>query len=233
MESYQIKEGFRCNLDGDGRPISYDDLLVNSSVYQIDVYKYVAQLIKASDIRNCLDIGCGCAYKLVKYIYPICKDITGIDREHAIRHCRRNYSLGEWYVDDLENPRFPVERKYELIICVDVIEHLAEPNHILNYIKHHSTAKTSIIISTPERDIVRGVGDFGPPGNPTHVREWNRKEFRSYLESQNFTVDSHFLLKDKKTTIRQVVKMVRSRTFSMPRRSCQVCVCRVGGTALL
>jgi hypothetical protein len=36
-------------------------------------------------------------------------------------------------------------------------------------------------MSTPERDLVRGPDDLGPPGNPHHVREWNLAELERLL----------------------------------------------------
>jgi hypothetical protein len=49
-----------------------------------------------------------------------------------------------------------------------------------------------IIISTPERDIVRGKSNMQSP-NKDHVREWNEDEFRQYLENNGFTISDHFL----------------------------------------
>ncbi len=79
MESYHIKEGYKCIMVKNGRPLPYGDNLVDSSSYQIDVYKYASQLIKSAHVRNSFDIGCGYAHKLVNYIYPICSDITAVD----------------------------------------------------------------------------------------------------------------------------------------------------------
>ena len=48
---------------------------------------------------------------------------------------------------------------------------------------------TTVVLSTPDRDRRRGPDDMGPPGNWSHVREWNVEEFRAYLESRGFRVD--------------------------------------------
>jgi hypothetical protein len=46
-----------------------------------------------------------------------------------------------------------------------------------------------VLVSTPERDLVRGVQDEGPPANPHHVREWNRTEFGSMLRFMNAPIE--------------------------------------------
>jgi 2-polyprenyl-3-methyl-5-hydroxy-6-metoxy-1,4-benzoquinol methylase len=112
-----------------------------------------------------------------------------------------------------------------VIVAVDVIEHLAEPDHLLNYVKRHATEETLIIISTPDRDLVRGFDNFGPPWNVTHVREWNQKEFKQYFKSHNFAIHSQFLVEDRKRTLSGVFKALRSGNTIRPKKTCQVCLC--------
>ncbi len=49
------------------------------------------------------------------------------------------------------------------------------------------------MISTPERDILRGPDNTSSP-QPEHVREWNRAKFREYLESLGFMVTEHEIM---------------------------------------
>ena len=77
----------------------------------------------------------------------------------------------------------------ELVICADVIEHLQNPDVIVEAIKK-SGAKIAVI-STPDRSLIPG-GMSGPPRNPHHVREWTMKEFDSYLR-QHFDVLEHYI----------------------------------------
>lgn len=81
------------------------------------------------------------------------------------------------------NPPFlpePVLRK-TLIICSDVIEHLVHPEHLMQTLSSHLRFVPAMVLSTPERDLVRGILDTGPPANPSHVREWNRAELGRLL----------------------------------------------------
>jgi 2-polyprenyl-3-methyl-5-hydroxy-6-metoxy-1,4-benzoquinol methylase len=111
--------------------------------------------------------------KLKKLIQPICQDITGIDEPQTIAWCKQHHDFGNWYVDNLEDPKVDLARTFDLIILADVIEHLVKPNKILAVIKRFAFRDTLILVSTPERDVVRGKKDMGPPQNPLHAREWN------------------------------------------------------------
>ena len=62
------------------------------------------------------------------------------------------------------------------------IEHLVHPEHLLASLREALQWAPLLIVSTPERDLARGIVDFGPPGNPCHVREWNLAEFTCLLE---------------------------------------------------
>ena len=42
------------------------------------------------------------------------------------------------------------------------------------------------MISTPNRDTTSGPEDFGPPADPSRVREWNVQEFAALLEAWGF-----------------------------------------------
>lgn len=68
-----------------------------------------------------------------------------------------------------------------VLIGKGVIEHLVNPCYFLSYIKKLMDYAPVCLLTTPERDLLRGPDDFGPPANPTNVREWNIKEFRQLL----------------------------------------------------
>ena len=181
---YFIKRGYKLNLDQEGKAIPYLDCIEDSKSYQVAVYKFARKLIKEKKLKNILDIGCGYGLKLKKFILPVCQDIVGIDQQHAISFCKENYKFGMWCVDNIENPKLKLKRKFDLIISSDVIEHLVDPDKLLEYIKRFCYKNTIIILSSPERDIVRGKYSFGPPENKAHVREWNKREFYNYIKSK-------------------------------------------------
>jgi len=207
---YFIKPGYRCNE----RPAPYPDTEEDSATYQVDVYRYAADVAAARHARNLIDVGCGYGLKLARFLAPLGVDIVGIDSAHAIEFCRREHRFGSWYVDDLEAPKLRLERRFDLVISSDVIEHLIDPDNLLRYIRGVSHASTVIVLSTPERDLRRGSESMGPPQNPAHVREWNQAELAGYLGDRGFRVLEHRIV-DLKAGM----------------RTCQTLLCRLSPPA--
>lgn len=184
LERYFIKAGYRINSN----PRGYRDTLEDSVRYQADVYRHAGELSRRLRARSVLDIGCGLATKLMEYVHPHCDAITGVDDAATIAVCEERYKAGRWLAGDVEDPDFSLEGPFDLIISADVIEHLRDPDRLLDIIRAASHDATEVILSTPERDRRRGPGDMGPPGNWAHVREWNAEEFCAYLGSRGFSI---------------------------------------------
>lgn len=232
-----IRDGYHANKKAKETPYlgSEDD----ASYFQVDVYRFAKILIVEKNIRSVLDIGCGFGNKLREFIMPVCKDITGIDSEYCIDHCKRTHQFGTWIVDDIENSHLHLHRTFDLILCADVIEHLLEPNNLLDYIRLCSDSRTLIILSTPERDKVAGGRTMGPPANPAHVREWNASEFHDYVEYAGFEIMDHRLVRSHKPKIFRLVRdslgflfrgrplMAAHRVLSEFSKSTQVVLCRI------
>ena len=224
MNNYFIKSGYQCNLDINGMAIPFDDDEGSAAKYQVNVYCFAANLIKKQRIYTVLDIGCGYGLKLRDIIYPVCKNIVGIDREHAINYCREEHNFGKWHVVDIESPVSVLDGTFDLIIASDVIEHLVNPDKLLDYIKRCSHRRTQIVISTPERDIISGAKDMGPPINKSHVREWNRAELRNYICHSGMQIIEHFVIGEAGvSTVDALRNLIRRR----PMRKCQVVLCSV------
>lgn len=207
MGDYFIKYGYKISRISKNKAISYIDTNHCSQRHQADVYRYAASIILKHDLGNVLDVGCGIGLKLREYIYPIFvsrgkepRCITGVDSSHAnIEKCKM-LGFGDWFVDDVEDPKLVPNRKYDLVISSDVIEHLFYPDKLLDYIKRFSQPSSFIIISTPERDRARGSESFGPPPGH-HIREWNREEFNKYLRSRGFIILDHIFVNSTKLTV--------------------------------
>jgi 2-polyprenyl-3-methyl-5-hydroxy-6-metoxy-1,4-benzoquinol methylase len=188
--NFFIKPGYKINA----KPKRFNDCVEDALTYQLDVYRFAKRIAEESQCRSVLDIGCGFALKLAKYLHPLGIDITGIDEDHAISHCQREYSFGNWHVDNVEKPEYPARGPFDLIVSADVIEHLVDPDALLTYIRNCASPDTLVVISTPERDLRRGVDTPGPPQNPAHVREWNRAELHSYLADRGFPIVRHEIM---------------------------------------
>jgi 2-polyprenyl-3-methyl-5-hydroxy-6-metoxy-1,4-benzoquinol methylase len=225
MTNYFIREGYQCNLDAYGRPIAFLDDERGAVAYQVKVYQFAKKVVLKSGGRSVLDIGCGYGIKLREIIFPVCRDIVGIDRKHAIDFCRKEHSFGRWFEEDIEKPQLDLDERFDVVICSDVIEHLRDPDRLLNYIRRYSHGLTNIVISTPARDRLRKSNSLGPPLNRTHVREWTRAEFAAYILSRDFSMVRHFLVGEAGFSLYETVRKILLRE---PLKKIQVVHCRPG-----
>lgn len=191
MKNYCIREDYIANnenrtLESEGNVFWNKERIYYSSLYQWHVYRYGLEIIKRNHIKNVLDIGCGTASKLVKMISPAA-NIYGIDQPTAIEYCKANYKVGTFYADNLEDPKVCIDVPFGLVICSDVIEHIVNPDIVINYIKKFCSKETYILFSTPDRERLRGKDCLYSP-KKEHIREWNAEEFRSYLGESGFLV---------------------------------------------
>lgn len=185
----------------------------DASMWQVGVYFYVRQLMMISKLRNILDIGCGFPEKLEKYILPVTKDIVGLDLPEIVEMFKDRFSFGRWIPFYIESSETTIDKKFDVILSSDVIEHLENPDTLLNLIKRQCHKDTFIVLSTPDRDTL-GAGRLGPPKNAYHVREWNKKEFVGYVKSRGFNIIQSFLADEPAAY------------------KCHVCVCKISDPSL-
>lgn len=197
---YGIKASYRPNA----AVITHDDLsgqtywnearLDLSRSYQYPVYMLAKDLILRTGARRVVDVGCGVATKLELLHRQLpTVEFVGIDQPNAIAFCQQRYRFGRWLVDDLERPHADLSGLAgDLVICSDVIEHLGDPDVLLRYLKLCVRPGGAILLSTPERDALRGRACTSSP-NKYHVREWNGTELRTYLEQSGFRVVRQWL----------------------------------------
>jgi 2-polyprenyl-3-methyl-5-hydroxy-6-metoxy-1,4-benzoquinol methylase len=62
----------------------------------------------------------------------------------------------EWIEADLNRPP-PLNRKFELVICSEVIEHVENPRNLLRYLKELISEGGHLIVTTPNQMSVRSV----------------------------------------------------------------------------
>ncbi|BEV17738.1 methyltransferase domain-containing protein [Herbaspirillum sp. DW155] len=179
--SFFIKPGYQSRT----QPEYYADIHDDGTVWQPEVYPLAATLARQHGCRYIIDIGCGRARKL-SMMYPEFQ-IIGLDFGSNLEYCRANYPFGNWVEVDLENSdgvQFPPDvLQNAVVISSDVIEHLVNPTPLMALIRSYLLHAKVAVISTPERDLERGYQDMGPPGNPTHIREWNLAELEAMLSN--------------------------------------------------
>jgi SAM-dependent methyltransferase len=181
VSRYHIIAGYRHR----SHAIYFDDTH-NTDEWQKEVYQYAAELMRSECMQVVHDVGCGSGHKLIHYLGEY--QTVGYDVEQTVSFLRSNYSNREWRVIGSDIMQ---DKSAELVICADVIEHVINPDSLLNFLD--GLATRFIILSTPDRDLVCARGSyhyFGPPRNPAHIREWNRREFRQYI-AETFDIIEH------------------------------------------
>ncbi|HIF00367.1 MAG: class I SAM-dependent methyltransferase [Fuerstiella sp.] len=205
--------------------------IATSALYQHQVYCLARSLAERRQCSAVLDVGCGVGTKLNQH-FDSAFSLVGIDQADAIEHCARLYPDHRWLTDDLDEPNLctaDLGVDIDLMICADVIEHLGSPEVLLRHLLKLSSPQTLLILSTPDRD--RLVGRQAKhPSIPEHLREWNIREFREFVELSGWRVLNQrivfpFRMRPDRFTLRYFASRL-SRGKAL--RTCQVAVCSPG-----
>ncbi|RAP75669.1 hypothetical protein [Paenibacillus montanisoli] len=183
--NFYLKSGYKSRKE----PAYYYGTGENG-ISQPQVYVLAHYLGMKLGCKYVIDIGCSTAIKLIQ-LYPDFR-IIGIDYGENLQICTNSYPYGTWIEHNLDRPqKLQIQDsilKDSIIICADVIEHLVNPAYLLWNLKKMMEFSPVCLLSTPERDIVRGMDEFGPPKNSCHVREWNLSELNHLFHSLEFNI---------------------------------------------
>lgn len=168
------------------QPQYFNDVLADALLWQADVYRLAARLARQVGAKRLVDIGCGRGGKLASYAREF--DITGLDYGANIAACQQ-YPQGHWLDVDLD--RMSVEASVfagAVVICADVIEHLAAPDALIQTLQNASQAAAYVLVSTPDRERLDQQTPNGPPQNRAHVREWTNAELTAWFQDEGLPV---------------------------------------------
>lgn len=232
-KDYCIKPGYSPNLvqatyDA-GEVLEYwnESRIETSARFQYYVYRLCGRLIRKYQYASFLDVGSGPATKVRRFILPVCKDVTLVDQPSTGVLLRRLMPESPFFAVNLESPALDLGRKFDVIVCADVLEHLVDPDPCAEFIRRHLSVGGRAVFSTPDRDWLRGV-DCNTCPKREHVREWNAREFAAYATSRGFVVETHAHypmepIPEWEFQFSQAVSFrIKTRRWS----SCQATVCR-------
>ncbi len=125
--------------------------------------------------RRVLDAGCGMAYGSAILARAGASEVIGVDIaptiiEAAGPEMPANVSLE---VADLRSLSFP-DGRFDLVVCFEVIEHVADPELILDELARVTAPDGILLVSSPNRDVY-------PAGNPHHLHEFTPPELEVAL----------------------------------------------------
>jgi len=177
-DRYFIKAGYRHRESP-----RYDEQTEIGANWQASVYEEAVRLAEELDLKRIVDVGCGDGRKLATLHSRFA--VVGLDYGPNLELCRARYAFGTWIEHDLEQKgTLPLDGallRDAVVVCADVIEHLVRPEILLGKLAAALESAPLLLLSTPDRDLVRGPAHLGPPPNESHVREWSLDEFASLL----------------------------------------------------
>jgi len=150
-----------------------------------EVYARAAGVATTLGATRIIDLGAGGGGKLAA-LHPRF-EILGVDYGPNIEISRRRFPAGTWREHDFDQPGplplTPEELSGSVVICANVVEALLRPETLLGNLRALLDSAEAVVISTPDRDLIHGPADAGPPTDVCRVREWNLQEFAALLEA--------------------------------------------------
>jgi len=228
-DDYCIKPGYRAReraltIEAEAGSYWNAERIATAALYQHDVYELAADCAaRMGDDLRIADVGCGYPQKLLR-LQPRAASLTCFDQPTLAAVVARDFPSLRFCPVDLERPAQPAER-FDLVICADVIEHLLAPDPCLHLLRDLLTERGILILSTPERDLVRGA-DCMSSDKPEHVREWNRDEFARFVTRGGLDIVDHLLVPPARLTPFERAEIAaRGERGTRRTEGCQVTVC--------
>jgi SAM-dependent methyltransferase len=136
--------------------------------------------------RDVLDLACGTGYGSATLRHFGARTVVGVDiSEEAIEEARRLYSRPgiEFLVGDALEP--PVRGPFGALVSFETIEHVAEPEVVLDVLVGLLAPGGVLVCSSPNRKVMNpGASRAARPRNPHHKVELTRREFRAALRER-------------------------------------------------
>lgn len=136
-------------------------------------YLWAAQLVRDAKV---LDAGCGTGYgsKLLLAGEPASLVAVDISAD-AVTQAEQLLGDTGARVQPGDLRRLPFEDgEFDLVVCFEVIEHVSEPESILDELRRVIAPSGVLCVSTPNRGVY-------PGGNPHHLHEYSADEFAAAL----------------------------------------------------
>jgi ubiquinone/menaquinone biosynthesis C-methylase UbiE len=151
-------------------------------------FKSLAKIIQGGHYKSVLDVGCGEGVPLLNILSELQSNnsINGVDcDEIKLLMIKNNIPEGKFVKGDIYN--LPYKNKtFDLILCLEVLEHLSSPKKALEEIKRVSSQ--NVLFSVPNEPLwsflnlmrLKYVRNFG--NTPGHCQKWSFRNFQKLLK---------------------------------------------------
>jgi SAM-dependent methyltransferase len=136
-----------------------------------------------------LDLGCGSAEPLGRYLIELGHPVVGVDSSPAmIDVCRRHFPGQEWIVADMR--KLSLQRQFSGILAWDSFFHLChdDQRRMFPVFRAHALPNAALMFTSGPAD-GEAIGSFG--GEPLYHASLGPAEYRSLLDRNGFRVVSH------------------------------------------
>ncbi|HTE12286.1 MAG TPA: class I SAM-dependent methyltransferase [Chitinophagaceae bacterium] len=162
--------------------------------YFSNVRMDIISLLPVDPKQKILEIGAGSGNTLV-YIKEkkIAAEVMGVELLHIPGSNQQNAAIDNFQIADIENEHISAPKEFfDVIICADVLEHLADPWTMVDKMAGHLKSKGLMVVSMPNIREIKTIfkilfkGDFkyDPSGgilDKTHLRFFCKKNIRQLL----------------------------------------------------
>ena len=138
-----------------------------------------------------LDIGCndGTFAKMLEEKKGC--EVVGLDIDEAA--VRKASLLGiNAHRCDVEFERLPIAEGFDVITCLDVLEHLSKPRILLSRIRNQLRTNGYLVVTQTNealwKDRLVWLAGRNPHPEHLHVYHWNFYEFRSFISQNGFRI---------------------------------------------
>jgi len=163
-----------------------------------DFFNKIRSRVAAAHANHLLDAGCGEGMTLQRLGDLVPEEVTGFDiNPECVAYTKSLFPSAEITQEDIYNLPYPTS-SFELIICLEVMEHLPDPEAALTSL--HRVASDRLIFSVPHEPYFQ-IGSFlrgkywrSLGNHPEHVNHWSPASFKALL-SRHFKeveVDTSF-----------------------------------------
>jgi 2-polyprenyl-3-methyl-5-hydroxy-6-metoxy-1,4-benzoquinol methylase len=158
-------------------------------------YPFLAAFIGDLRPRRLLDVGCGSGY-LARLVTERTAgvEVHGVDVSAAALERARRHLAAVWKVD-LDRDPIPVENgAYDTVVCVEVLEHLYDPTHVLSEIRRALAPGGQAVLTVPNLafwrfrfDLLRGRVP-AVAADRRHLHQFDAALFERMLREAGFSV---------------------------------------------
>jgi trans-aconitate methyltransferase len=136
-----------------------------------------------------LDIGCGSAVPIARYLIENRHPVTGVDSSAAlIEVCRARFPEQEWIVADMR--QLALKRQFGGILAWDSLFHLGhdDQRQMFSIFREHAAPQAALMFTSgPAHG--EAIGRF--EGEPLYHASLDPAEYRALLSQNGFRVASH------------------------------------------